>query len=74
VFENLEREDIALALLDLMLPGMSGEELEIDFESRSVRKEGQTVTLTPNEFELILRELSGDILSKISQKRSTQKC
>jgi DNA-binding response OmpR family regulator len=130
-FEIFEREDIALVLLDLMLPGMSGEEfcaalrkksnvpvimltakteeedmlkglsvgaddyitkpfslkallarveavlrrsgeylrspgnrllfscgenggeLEIDFESRSVRREGQIIALTPNEFGIL---------------------
>ena len=145
-FEIFEREDIALVLLDLMLPGMSGEEfcaalrrkshvpvimltakaeeedmlkglsigaddyitkpfslktllarveallrrsgfgfgsgkylrspgnklffrgggsdgspesrLEIDFESRSVRRDGQTIALTPNEFG-ILETLAG---------------
>jgi DNA-binding response OmpR family regulator len=131
-FEIFEREDIALVLLDLMLPGMSGEEfcaalrkkshvpvimltakaeeedmlrglsigaddyvtkpfslkallarieavlrrsgeylrspgnrllfdggsLEIDFESRSVRREGRTLALTPNEFR-ILEALAG---------------
>jgi DNA-binding response OmpR family regulator len=31
----------------------NGGELEIDFESRSLRKNGQTITPTPNEFKIL---------------------
>ena len=31
----------------------NGGELEIDFDSRSLRKNGQTITLTPSEFQIL---------------------
>ena len=51
--EIIEKQPVDLVVLDLMLPGIDG--IEVDPAARTVTRDGEDIPLTFSEFEILLK-------------------